>query len=86
MVINVRLVHEIPNDLSELGGLVLWDECVAVCYLDQPPLREEFEVVATAPPLPEDVRSRLARLLGTNHCRGDFDRTSRPREANTRCT
>jgi hypothetical protein len=38
-----------------------------------PDLAAIEEFVATAPPLPEDVRSRLARLLGTNHCRGNLD-------------
>jgi hypothetical protein len=42
--------------------------------LTDPGIEEAIRAfVATAPPLPEDCRSRLARLLRTSHCRDDPD-------------
>jgi hypothetical protein len=41
-------VRELPDDLSEPGGLVLRDEGVAVRYLDQASLRDEL---GQAPPI-----------------------------------
>jgi hypothetical protein len=42
--------------------------------LTDPGIEEAIRAfVATAPPLPEDCRSRLARLLRTSQCRDDPD-------------
>jgi hypothetical protein len=39
-------------------------------YLTDPAIEEEIQAfIASAPPLPEDKRARLARLLRTKHCR-----------------
>jgi hypothetical protein len=35
--------------------------------------------VATAPPLPEDLRARLARMLRTDHCHEHDDNSAEPR-------
>jgi hypothetical protein len=48
-------------------------------YLTDPAIEAEIQAfIATAPPLPEDKRARLARLLRTKQCRHQDSRHGRP--------